>query len=52
MSQKLKFPVVQVLNILNLQGDKTFRITDEGAGEITVDSGLATYRFLLPAQTK
>ena len=52
MSQKLKFPVTQVLNILNLQGDKTFRITDEGAGEITVDSGLATYRFLLPAQTK
>lgn len=52
MSQKLKFPVTQVLNILNLQGDKTFRITDEGAGEITVDSGLATYRYLIPAQTK
>lgn len=52
MREKLKFPVTQVLNILNLQGDKTFRITDEGAGEITVDSGLAVYRFLLPAQTK
>lgn len=46
------WPVTQVLSILNLPGDKTFRISDQGAAEITVDSGLALYQYLLPAQTK
>lgn len=46
------WPVNQVLNILNLPGDKTYRISDQGATEITVDSGLAVYRYLLPAQQK
>lgn len=46
------WPVSQVLSILSLPGDKTFRISDQGASEIIVDSGMAVYGFLLPAQTK
>jgi hypothetical protein len=46
------WPVQEVLAILSLPGDKTFRISDQGAAEITVDSGLAVYQYLLPAQQK
>jgi hypothetical protein len=46
------WPVVQVMQILNLSGDKTMRISDQGAMEITVDSGLAEYHYILPAQSK
>jgi len=46
------WPVAEVLAILSLPGDKTFRISDQGAAEITVDSGLAVYQYLLPAQQK
>jgi hypothetical protein len=38
--------------ILNLDGDKTISITDQGAMMITVDSGLANYEYILPAQSK
>jgi hypothetical protein len=41
-----------VISILDLSGDKTFRISDDGAAQITVDSGLAVYNYILPAQTK
>jgi hypothetical protein len=37
---------------MDLPGDKTIKIADAGATEITVDSGMATYRYLLPAQAK
>jgi hypothetical protein len=46
------WPVKVFLAIMDLPGDKTVRISDQGAAEITVDSGLATYRYLLPAQAK
>jgi hypothetical protein len=46
------WPVQQVLGILSLAGDKTFKISDQGAASIVVDSGLAVYEFLLPAQAK
>jgi len=46
------WPVKQFLSIMDLPGDKTVRISDAGAAEITVDSGLAVYRYLLPAQAK
>jgi hypothetical protein len=42
----------EVISILELAGDKIMRISDEGVAEITVDSGLAVYRFALLAQTK
>ena len=46
------WPVAAVIAILNLSGDKTFRISDEGVAQITVNTGIATYNFLLPAQSK
>jgi hypothetical protein len=52
LKQNWSWPVVQVISILNLDGDKTMRIADAGAMQITVDSGLASYDYILPAQTK
>ena len=46
------WPVAAVISILNLSGDKTFRISDEGVAQITVNTGIATYNYLLPAQSK
>jgi hypothetical protein len=46
------WPVKTVISILDLVGDKTFRISDDGCAQITVDSGLAVYNYILPAQTK
>ena len=46
------WPVKTVISILDLYGDKVMRISDDGAAMITVDSGLATYNFILPAQSK
>lgn len=52
LKQTWAWPVVQVMSILNLDGDKTMRIADAGAMQITVDSGLAEYNYILPAQSK
>jgi hypothetical protein len=46
------YPVAQVSSILGLTGDKVMKISDDGAAEITVDSGLAVYSYILPAQSK
>ena len=47
-----QWPVQQVLSILSLPGDITMRFSDEGASMITVDSGMVTYDYILPAQSK
>ena len=52
LSRAWQWPVKVFLAIMDLPGSKTVRISDQGAAEITVDSGLATYRYLLPAQAK
>jgi len=46
------YPVKQVISILDLTGDKTFKISDDGAAQITVNSGIAEYNYILPAQSK
>jgi hypothetical protein len=46
------WPIGLVISILDLTGDKTFKISDDGAAMITVDSGLAVYNYILPAQSK
>ena len=46
------WPVTAVIAILNLSGDKSFKISDEGAAQITVNTGIATYNYILPAQSK
>jgi len=52
LSKTWMWPVKQFISIMDLVGDKTVRISDAGAAEVTVDSGIATYRYLLPAQAK
>jgi hypothetical protein len=52
LRQVWSWPVTQVMSILALAGDKTIRIADAGAMQITVDSGLAEYNYILPAQSK
>jgi len=46
------WPVKQVISILDLTGDKVMRISDDGAAQITVNSGIAEYNYILPAQQK
>ena len=52
LNKTWNWPVKVFLAIMDLPGDKTIKIADAGATEITVDSGLATYRYLLPANAK
>ncbi len=52
LSKAWHWPVAAVLSILSLPGNKTFKISDEGAAMITVDSGIADYNYIIPAQTK
>jgi hypothetical protein len=47
-----QWPVKVFLAIMDLPGDKVVRIADEGVVEITVDSGLATWQYMLPALSK
>ena len=46
------WPVAAVQSILNLSGDATMSISDQGAMMISVDSGMAKYDYILPAQSK
>lgn len=52
LKRSWSWPIKTVISILDLTGDKTFRISDEGVAEITVDSGVAVYSYKLPAQSK
>jgi len=52
LTKSWSWPVAAIMAILALTGDKTFRISDEGAAQITVDSGIAVWNYTLPAQTK
>jgi hypothetical protein len=52
LSKAWSWPLSAVISILSLSGDKMIRFSDEGAAQITVDSGLAIYNYILPAQTK
>lgn len=46
------WPIKTVISILDLTGDKVFQISGEGAAQITVDSGIAVYKYILPAQQR
>jgi hypothetical protein len=46
------WPVSQVQSVLGLDGEITMKIADAGAMQITVDSGLVEYNYILPAQSK
>ena len=52
LKRQWSYPVKQFIAIMDLTGDKTVKISDSGAAQITVDSGLAVYNYTLPAQSK
>ena len=52
LSHTWSWPVAQVQSILNLTGELTMSISDQGAMQISVDSGMAKYDYILPAQSK
>ena len=52
LNRSWSWPINVVISILNLPGDKMLRISDEGAAQITVDSGIAVWNYTIPAQTK
>ena len=52
LSKAWSWPVDSISKILSLSGDIKYKISDDGVSQITVDSGLGVYNYLLPAQTK
>ena len=52
LKRQWSYPAKQFVSIMDLTGDKVIRISDSGAAQITVDSGLAVYNYTLPAQSK
>lgn len=52
LKRSWSYPAAQVASILSLTGNKTMKLSDAGAAQITVDSGLAVYNYILPAQSK
>jgi hypothetical protein len=52
LTRTWSWPVAQFQNILALSGDKKVYISNDGAAKITVDSGIAVYNYILPAQSK
>jgi hypothetical protein len=52
ISKGWSWPVDQVSKILSLSGDVKYSISDDGVSQISIDSGLGVYNYLLPAQSK
>jgi hypothetical protein len=52
LTRSWSWPIKTFISIMDLTGDKTVRISNDGAAMITVDSGLAVYNYILPAQSK
>ena len=52
LTQQWAWPIKQVISIFDLPGEKVMKISDQGAAEITVDSGIGVYTYLLPAMSK
>jgi hypothetical protein len=46
------YPVKQFISIMDLTGDKIVKFSDDGAAQIIVNSGIAEYKYILPAQQK
>lgn len=51
LKQAWKYPVQEVMSVLNLNGDKTMKFSDMGALQIDVDNGVAVYEYIFPAQS-
>jgi hypothetical protein len=52
LTKAWSYPIKVFTSIVDLPGDKKVRFSDQGAAEVTVDSGIANYQYLFPAQQK
>jgi hypothetical protein len=52
LKQNWSYPITQFISILNLDGDKTIKFSDDGVALVTVNSGIAKYNYFIPAKTK
>lgn len=52
LSKPWSWPLPVMISILNIPGDKMLRFSDEGAAQITVNSGIAVWNYTAPAQKK
>jgi len=52
LKRQWAWPVTQIISILGLVGDKRMKISDDGIMQIVVDSGVAVYNYIIPAQQK
>jgi len=52
LKQNWSYPIARFISILNLDGDKKLKFSDDGVALITVDSGIVKYNYFIPAQTK
>lgn len=52
LRQNWAYPIQQFISILNLDGDKKVKFSDDGIALVVVDSGIAKYNYYIPAQTK
>jgi hypothetical protein len=52
LARPWRWPVKAFLSIMDLPGDKKIRLSDDGVIEVTVDSNLSVWKYLLPALTK
>jgi hypothetical protein len=52
LKRQWAWPVSQIISILGLVGDKRMKISDDGIMQIVVDSGVAVYNYIIPAQQK
>lgn len=52
LSKSFNYPIAAFINVLNLSGEKTVRFSDAGVVQITVDSGLGLYDYMIPSHTK
>lgn len=51
LKQSWKYPIAEVMSVLNLAGDKKMKFSDMGALQIDVDNGVAVYEYTFPAQS-
>lgn len=52
LTREHQWPVKQFMAIMDFPGSKRVDISDQGVMSITVNSGIAVYTYLLPAQAK
>ena len=52
LQHQWSWPVAQVQSVLNLDGDVTMSISDQGGMMISVDRGMVKYDYILPAESK